>query len=176
MQYVILLRGINVGGRNIKMAALKTCFEQAGFTQVVTVLQTGNVVVTSGEKNSDKLKKQVESLLSDTFGYQAKVLVVTPRYLETVIQHYPFSGFGPEFHRYAVFTDVGNEKELMRSLGQLDSEVEAVMDGQGVIYWRVLKGHTLDSQFGKYIGKVGSRQFLTNRNLNTLEKILQKCG
>ena len=49
-QYVALLRGINVGGKNlIKMTELKICFEQQGFRDVTTYIQSGNVLFKSGE-------------------------------------------------------------------------------------------------------------------------------
>lgn len=175
MQYIVLLRGINVGGRNIKMIELKSCFEKAGYKSVITVLQTGNVILESKEKSSVKLSKQVEKLLSDTFEYPAKVLVITPEQLKQVIEKYPFSNDGPDFHRYAVFTEKEFEKELVKQAGELDNTLEAISAGKDVVYWRVLKGHTLDSTFGKYMNKAATKYFLTNRNLNTLEKILAKC-
>lgn len=174
MKYIIFLRGINVGGRNIKMAELRSCFEKAGYSHVSTVLQTGNVIIDSNEENKDKLREQVETLLAGTFHYPAKVLVVTPEQLKEVIQNYPFSNYGPEFHRYAVFTENGFEKGVIKQCDELDKDVEEISAGKNVIYWRVLKGHTLDSTFGKYMAKVATKHFLTNRNLNTLEKIWAK--
>ncbi len=174
MKYVVLLRGVNVGGRTIKMAELRACFEAAGFGNVTTVLQTGNVVIDSDETDSDKLRQAVEALLSETFHYPAKVLVITPERLEEVIRLYPFQNQGQEFHRYAVFTEDGFEKELARGAVGPDETIEAVSPGNGVVYWRVLKGHTLDSTFGKYLSKAAGKHFVTNRNLNTLEKIVAK--
>lgn len=176
MQYIILLRGINVGGRTIKMDELKACFKKEGYSNVITVLQTGNVILESKEKNTEKLQKAVEALLTKTFDYPAKVLAVTPEHLEAVIEHYPFTKYGPEYHRYAIFTEAGFEKELVKQCGALDKNIEEVLPGKEVVYWRVMKGHTLDSDFGKYMAKAASKHFLTNRNLNTLEKILAKCS
>lgn len=176
MQYVILLRGINVGGRTIKMDELKSCFEKAGYKNVITVLQTGNVILESKEKNTGKVQKAVEALLAQTFDYPAKVLVITPVQLASVIEQYPFTQYGAEYHRYAYFTDKRSEKELATQAGNLDKLTEEIATGEGVIYWRVLKGHTLDSAFGKYTAKAAVKHFLTNRNLNTLEKILAKCS
>ncbi|MBK7451038.1 MAG: DUF1697 domain-containing protein [Anaerolineales bacterium] len=52
--YLALLRGINVGGKNIiKMADLKASFEAMGFSNVVTYIQSGNVVLQSDEKDKD---------------------------------------------------------------------------------------------------------------------------
>lgn len=56
MKYVALLRGVNVGGKNlIKMSALKTAFEESGFTDVRTYINSGNVVFDTEEKNLAKL-------------------------------------------------------------------------------------------------------------------------
>lgn len=55
-RFVALLRGINVGGNNIiKMADLKTCFEEMGFANVVTYIQSGNVLFDSNETDQLKL-------------------------------------------------------------------------------------------------------------------------
>ena len=175
MKYIIFLRGINVGGRNIKMSELSSCFEKAGFQNVLTVLQTGNVIVESNLRNAEKLRQQVELLLTGTFHYPAKVLIVTPLQLREIIQNYPFKNEDTDFHRYVIFTGAEAAKELNYTADNLDSTVEKMSMGKGVIYWRVRKGQTLDSSFGKQISKTGTKHVLTNRNLNTLEKILKKC-
>lgn len=175
MQYIVLLRGINVGGRTIKMAELKSCFEKNGYQKVLTILQTGNVIMEAEEKNAAKLQKKIEQELTSTFNYPASVLIITPKQLQNVIAQYPFTTYGPEFHRYVYFTEKGAEKDILKNCGTLDDSIEAVSAGENVIYWRVLKGSTLDSTFGKYTAKAAKKYFLTNRNSNTLEKILAKC-
>lgn len=174
MQYIILLRGINTGGRTIRMTDLKACLEKAGFSEVTTVLQTGNVLLEAAGTGKDKLKARVEKALAAGFDYPAQVLVLTAAELEEVIRRYPFH-HGPEFHRYAVFTEKGAEAVLCDGSGTTESETEEFSPGTGVVYWRVLRGHTLDSSFGKHLSRAAAKVFLTNRNLNTLEKILARC-
>ena|SRR5690242_10402931 len=175
MKHIIFPRGINVGGRTIKMADLKACLEKAGFRNVITILQSGNVIVESKEADSGKLRGRIEALLGKTFDYPAKVMVITPAELEEIIRKYPASmNQDEEFHRYVIFTENGFEKELCRQAGELDKTVEAVSPGKNVVYWRVQKGLTLGSSFGKLMDRAAAKQFLTNRNLNTLEKIMMK--
>lgn len=174
MRYVVLLRGVNVGGRIIPMAEVKSCFEKGGFKNVVTVLQTGNVLLDTSKGNAEKVRVEVEKLLTKRFNYPARVLVLSPDDLSEVISKYPFK-HGPEFHRYAIFTDQGFEKELVKVAGDLDRKMEEVRAGKGVVYWGVVKGFTLKSAFGVAMSKLGNKHFLTNRNLNTLEKILAKA-
>jgi uncharacterized protein (DUF1697 family) len=102
-RYLVLLRGINVGGKNlIGMPALKAAFEAAGFGDVVTYIQSGNVLVSSGERGA-ALVPRGEALLSKAFDYSASVVVLSSTQLRRVVEHAP-DGFGtrPERFRYDV--------------------------------------------------------------------------
>ncbi|RPI70922.1 MAG: DUF1697 domain-containing protein, partial [Ignavibacteriales bacterium] len=68
IQWLALLRGINVGGNNIiKMADLKTCFESLKFSDVETFIQSGNIIFKSEEKDKFILTDKIEKALSKTF-------------------------------------------------------------------------------------------------------------
>lgn len=68
IQYLALLRGINVGGKNIiKMVDLKACFEEMDLSDVTTYIQSGNVVFASTETDSAKLTDKIEKTLSKRF-------------------------------------------------------------------------------------------------------------
>jgi uncharacterized protein (DUF1697 family) len=175
MQYIILLRGVNVGGRTIQMAELRSCFEKNGHQNVQTILQTGNVMIDSKERNIVKLQHRIEAELAAAYHYPAKVLVITPEQLRNILEAFPFKDLTADFHRYVVFTESGFEKNFVKGCSNVDKKMEEVKAGESVVYWRVLKGNTLDSVFGKYMNKVAAKQFITNRNVNTLEKILAKC-
>src|SRR5688572_30470865 len=90
--YVILLRGINVGGKNkIPMAALKKCLEELGFSNVLTYIASGNVILDS-DKPADEVKDQIEAALPKSFKLNSelvKVLVLTPKQLQAVIDNKP---------------------------------------------------------------------------------------
>jgi uncharacterized protein (DUF1697 family) len=73
-KYIAFLRGINVGNIRIKMPDLKNAFQDMGFQNAATYLQTGNVAFDS-EKNISEIKSILEKGLSETFHYQAFVLL-----------------------------------------------------------------------------------------------------
>src|SRR5665213_1002720 len=100
-KYVAFLRGINVGGRIIKMAELKTCFESLGFKSVVTLLQTGNVVFDTSAKLSD-LKMIIENALANKFHYPIKVQVYSFDRLKDIVAHNPFTSDN-NHHSYVLF-------------------------------------------------------------------------
>ena len=169
-QWVALLRGVNVGGRTIKMAELRTALEEAGLENVETVLQTGNVIFDSTD-GAARLKDRLETTLRERFGYDAKVQVIERDQLGKIIEAYPFGKADASRHDYVIFLERGLERDLVDEKVELGAQ-ERVAAGDGVVYWRVDKGSTLKSNFAKLLTKSKYRDFNTNRNLNTLRKLL----
>ena len=92
-KYVALLRGINVGGRNvIRMADLRSAFEAEGFRDVVTYIQSGNVIFRGTGSTPGALTIQIEEMLASAFGYQARVVLRSRRQMEAVVAGAP-AGF-----------------------------------------------------------------------------------
>jgi uncharacterized protein (DUF1697 family) len=172
--YAVFLRGINVGGRTVKMAELRACLEELGCANVRTVLQSGNAILDSSQ-SPGALKTTIESGLSKTFGYAAKVQILAIDSLREVARAYPFTADG-ERHSYVVFFENGLEQELLEEAADLDPEIERIAGGDGVIYWQVPTGMTLKSQFAKYLTLARYKAFNTNRNLNTLTKVIASAG
>ncbi|MBY4129872.1 DUF1697 domain-containing protein [Rhodococcus fascians] len=171
-EWVVLLRGINVGGINIKMVDLREALSAAGFTNVRTILATGNVLLQS-PLNAAALKAQVESTLAQAFGYQAWVVVLAVPTLRAIVQSYPFDAEREGWHPYVVFgSDDSHLTELSALAGDLDSELERIAEGNSVLYWEVRKGSTTDSTFGKATAKAKYKATTTTRNVRTLVKIL----
>ena len=171
-EWVVLLRGINVGGINIKMADLREALQDAGFGHVRTILATGNVVLES-PLTSDALKPAVETVLAEAFGYQAWVIVSDVPSLRQVVDAYPFDAEREGWHPYVVFgSNDEHLTELSALAAELDPELERVAEGDNVIYWEVRKGSTTDSRFGKATAKAKYKATTTTRNLRTLAKVL----
>ncbi|KIL42354.1 cytoplasmic protein [Gordoniibacillus kamchatkensis] len=89
--YIALLRGINVGGKNmIKMAELKRSFEGMGLRSVQTYIQSGNVLFVSEEEEA-ALRTRIEQGIEAAFGLKVTVVLRTANELETVAANCPFS-------------------------------------------------------------------------------------
>lgn len=170
--YVAFLRGVNVGGRTIPMADVRACVEELGFGDVRTVLQSGNVVFTSERGGVAAVRKRLESGLAARFDYPAKALVYPFDDLQAILDGNPFDTRDGTCHCYVVFVDGGLEQELARATPDLDDDIEAVQAGDGVLYWRVVKGSTLKSAFARNLTLARFRDHHTNRNANTLAKVL----
>lgn len=89
--YIALLRGINVGGKNmIKMIDLKRVFETMRLCEVQTYIQSGNVLFKANE-DEESLRKKIESEIEAAFGFSATVVLRTAEELQRIISHCPFS-------------------------------------------------------------------------------------
>ena len=179
MKHVVLLRGINVGGINIKMVELRAALTSAGFDDVRTILATGNVVLES-TLTAIEVKKSVEKVLSATFGYEAWVIVLDEPSLKSIVESYPFDAERDGWHPYVIFGNpyviVGNNADHLHEVvgiaDTLDPGLESLAPGHHVVYWEVVRGHTTDSRVGKFLAKAKYKPTTTTRNLRTLVKIL----
>ncbi|NVO11283.1 MAG: DUF1697 domain-containing protein [Bacteroidales bacterium] len=173
--YLALLRGINVGGNNIiKMADLKACFESMGFTDVVTYIQSGNVLFKSNESDQTKLSKMIEKVLSDTFSYKSMIVLVPSNLLENAVKKAP-KGFGtnPEEYKYDVvfLKEPLTPDEALKSIKTRDG-IDNVYSGNGVLYFSRLISKAGQSYLTKIIS-LPVYQSMTIRNWNTTSKLLE---
>src|SRR6266699_5827020 len=89
--FVSLFRGINVGGNHpIRMGELKDLHESLGLKDVVTYIQSGNVIFTSDDADLAQLPRQIEDGFAQKFGFQVKVMVRTSAELQDIIDNNPF--------------------------------------------------------------------------------------
>lgn len=172
-QYLALLRGINVGGKNIiKMTELKLCFEKLGFTDVATYIQSGNVMFRVSNAGRD-LEQKIEKALSKTFAYQSRVVVMPHEHLKNIVEQAP-RGFGqkPTSYRYDVIflKQPVTVKEAI-AVFKTREGVDAVHGGKHALYFSRLISKSAQSYLSRVI-KEPLYQDMTIRNWNTTSKVL----
>ena len=172
--YIALLRGVNVGGITIRSAELRELFEQLGFRDVRTVLASGNVAFTLLTREAPAAtKRRIEQALSERFGYDAWIVLLTRAALERAVAGFPFDADDPRRQPYVVFaSEPGVVDELVGFAGTADPEVDPIARGDGVVYWNPVKGTTVDTPFAKHLARAKYKSTTTNRNLRTLHKLL----
>lgn len=173
-RYVALLRGINVGGRNlIPMSALKTCFEGLGVDDVVTYIQSGNVVFSAAERPA-ALVRRLEKGLAREFDYDASIVLRSALQLGQVVDGAP-PGFGqrPAQYRYdvAFVKEPLTPAEAMRSVSAKPG-VDQVFAGHGVLYFERLIAKASQSHLSRLAAKPAYKQ-MTIRNWNTTNRLLE---
>ncbi len=175
--YVILIRGINVGGKNkVPMTGLRTCLEELGCSHVSTYIASGNVIVESGKRPAE-LQAQIEAALPKSFKLDSeliKVLVLPRTQLQAVIENKP-QGFGehPEtYHSDAIFL-MGIDAAQAMPVFDPREGVDNIWPGDGVIYSQRLSAQRTKSRLGKIVG-TPVYQSMTIRSWNTTTKLLEE--
>lgn len=173
MRYVALLRGINVGGKNlISMADLRQELETAGYSAVRTYIQSGNALFETDSPRAE-LEASIEALLAERLGCPVRVVVRSRRQLANVVTSAP-AGFGAD--RDTHLSDVVFLKapltsaQAMRAVS-LREGVDRAWAGPGVLYLDRLAERSSQSRFNRL---VTTPQYgrMTIRNWSTTTRLL----
>lgn len=175
MQYVALLRGINVGGNNkVPMAELKACLGKLGLENVRTYIQSGNVIFDILATDEVALTAEIEQAIEKTFGFPVVVALFSQSEFEYIAAHAPKDWLrNPEWkYNYLFLKKPVTGKEALEALGDQKKDIELAVAGKGVIYQAMsvkLFGRTTAS---KMIGTPIYKQ-MTIRNHNTVMKLIE---
>lgn len=89
-RYIAFLRGVNISGKNkVPMAELKKDFEKFDFGEVKTYLNSGNVIFSSDENNTEKMAKQIEKMIKNQFDLDIPVFVISSEKLVDILRNAP---------------------------------------------------------------------------------------
>jgi uncharacterized protein (DUF1697 family) len=91
MRYISILRGINVSGqKKIKMADLKSLYESLGFQNVVTYIQSGNVIFDANVQIKSDIKARIEKAIDTKYKFHVPVEIRTNHEIGDIIKNHPF--------------------------------------------------------------------------------------
>lgn len=173
---IVLLRGINVRGKNtVLLAALKKCLEGLGYENVVTYIASGNVFITSKKKPSI-IKAEIKAALPRHFKLDTdllKVLVLTRTELDAVVKNKP-KGFGDsptKYHSDVIFLIDFLVLYAMKVFSPKEG-VDMMWPGKGVVYSQRLSAKRAQSRLNKIVGTL-AYQYMTIRNWNTVSKLME---
>ncbi len=134
---IALLRGINLGSRNrVSMPDLRELLTGLGHEDVRTLLQSGNVVLTSDE-TGEQLEQALETAIAKQLGVESRVVVRTVRELAGVVKRDPFAGVADDPKRYQVsFLSAKPEAAVVKALEAADVAPEQVaVSGREIYAW-----------------------------------------
>lgn len=173
--YIAFLRGINVGrAKRIAMADLRVLVEGLGYTDVHSVLNSGNVVFRAAGTTAREAARAIEEALVLKLGVAARVFVLDQQELSAVVAGNPLLGVATDHARLFVFL-LGEtaQRDKLAALGSQDWGCEQLALGERAVYVWCPEG-MLDSAAATSLGKLlgdGS----TSRNWNTVLKLHALC-
>jgi len=176
--YVALLRGINVGGKHrVSMGQLKQTIEEAGYTNVQTYIQSGNVLFESGIPE-DGLAVALEELLEKRFGFPVPVILRTAKQLQAILDHCPYTAeeveaaqikSGVESLHILLLNTPPKEKALEKAKALPDSGDRFCVHERDI--YLLLENGVHRSKLAEHLLKGNSP--VTMRNFNTMQKLAQ---
>ncbi len=175
-RYVALLRAINVGGRNVKMAHLRKLFEALGYSNVETFIASGNVIFDSLTEDTRTLEKELEAHLLESLGYEVATFVRSASELADIAHYQPFaaSDISSEGNSlYIAFLQASLTDEAEQKLMAFRSEVDVFRVYRCEVYWLCRKKMS-DSSFSGALLEKTIRIPATIRNATTVRKLAAK--
>lgn len=173
-KYVALLRGINVGGnKKVGMLKLKKIFESLGFFNVITYINSGNVIFGTDDKNTELLTRKIETTLRKKFGFPVKVLLRSSENVNRLVEKIPGKWKNDVEQRTDVLFlwdnyDSKNTIDLIKS----NAAVDKLRYFPGAIVWNLKRCNYSKTGMRKFIGTPVYKN-MTARNINTVRKLVE---
>lgn len=161
---VALLRGVNLGGRKVVMSELRAICEKAGFTDVKTLIASGNLVLGSKLK-AEKLEAKLEAVILEGLGLKTDVHVRTGDELDAILAANPFKAFAKTNSRFLVvyFMRAKATAAEMEAIEKTALTGEQAVQGKGCLYIKFPEGQG--------VSKLKLPRLGTARNWNTVTKL-----
>lgn len=169
--YIVLLRGINVSGKNIiKMATLKDVLIENGFKNVTTYIQSGNIILSS-DLQKEGIATKVQQLIYDHFQLQIAVFCLNLQEMETALQNNPFTENIEPNKLFFTFLNEEPAADLLADLEKIDFATDQFKVIDKVLYFYLPNGMS-NSKLNNNFFEKKLKVTATGRNLNTLHKLI----
>ncbi|WP_121665796.1 DUF1697 domain-containing protein [Mesonia aquimarina] len=170
--YIAFLRGINVGGKHkVPMKDLKILLKNNNYQNIITLLNSGNIIFDSVENSEEKIQENLSELLEENFGFSIPTVVKTKGEIQEMLSENPFQSIemSKDIRLYVSFLyEEFNEKNSLKSLEDESFHIIRITKTEIVSVLDLAKGKSTKAmeKMDKFFQKK-----LTTRNWNTLVKI-----
>ena len=173
-QFVVFLRGINVGGHTVVKEKLRETFASLGFQNVSTYKQSGNVIFDAGSADAEVIRAKVEGKLRDVLGYDVAAFVHTIPRLKRIIDLEPFKGQDKEGASFLVtFLASAPPKFPLQLPLTIPKSTAQIISSKGTAVFSVTHGGGEGGMPNPYL-ESKLKVKATTRNLNTIKEIVEK--
>jgi uncharacterized protein (DUF1697 family) len=171
-RYVVLLRGVNVGGRGkLPMARLREVCSSLGCTDVSTYIQSGNVVLDSA-MSADRFSAALGPAIEEAVGFAPQVVVRTPAELAAALAGNPYPDTDERFLHIGFMTKAP-DKKAVAELGEVDVSPEGYRIVGREVYLNYVEGAGRSKKLAKVPFERRLGVGITARNLRTVKKLVE---
>lgn len=178
MKYIVLLRGINISGKNkISMAELKNELDKK-YQNVLTYLNSGNVILDS-DKDKEYVMNDIYNIIKNRFNLDIPVFVITSSELEDIFKSSPewWGTNNKETYDNLIFIIPPTKyEEVYNMIGEPKADIEQIIEYNNSIFWTFdLKNYRKSTWWVK-TASTSIKDKITIRTANTIKKILELCA
>lgn len=180
IKYIVLLRGINISGKNkVSMSRLKELLEGLNYKKVITYHNSGNIILESNIDNRIIIIKSIKKVLKEEFNLDIPLFIITKEELEELLENKPiWWGLNNEeiYDNIIFIIPPVTYKEIYDVLGSPKEDIEKIKCYNNNIFWSYhLKDYKKTNWWSK-TANVDIRNSITIRTANTINKILEICN
>lgn len=173
--FTAFLRGINISGKNkVPMSELKRIFENLGFSEVTTILNSGNVIFNSESEDLNEIRLKIKTALSENYDFDIPVVVLRKSELEMIIAQAP-EWWGTEdkafYHNLIFIMDGTTSEDIMKALGEPKAEIEKILSVGNAIFWTYSLKDYQKSTWWKKTATSEIKDLITIRTAGTVKKL-----
>lgn len=175
-QYIALLRGINISGKNkVSMPSLKTAFEEIGFLNVSTYINSGNVLFFSENNDKNEISSRCKTVIAERFMLDVPVAIISLKELSEALDNAPewwdINCNDMVIHQVIFLISPITIEEVYAAVGEAKPEYEQVGYYKNVIFWSAPRATLSKTRWYK-IASSSVNSKLTIRNASTAKKLL----
>ncbi|HFH9838246.1 TPA: DUF1697 domain-containing protein [Streptococcus suis] len=175
MRYVLLLRGINVGGKNkVVMSKLKLLLQGLGYEQVTSYINSGNLFFTS-DRSQIVLQEELVALFAEHYPFVAAFSLLNQEEYEQEVAHLPAWWQEDIARKDVLFYTDRSQKALIEDwVKHLNLGEEVIHFGQTALFWgKCNEGSYLQTAYHKKLANQAFYKSLTVRNHKTFAKLAE---
>ncbi|QIB69710.1 DUF1697 domain-containing protein [Aminipila butyrica] len=175
-KYIALLRGINISGKNkISMPLLKEAFEDIGFLNVRTYINSGNVLFSSDNNDASEISSRCKAMIEKSFMLDVPVVIISQQELLQALDNAPewwdINSDQEVIHQAIFLIPPVTMEEVYNAVGEAKPEYEQVGYYKNVIFWSAPRATLSKTRWYK-IASSSVNNKVTIRNANTAKKLL----
>lgn len=178
MRYIILLRGVNVSGKNkIAMSELKELLEKK-YANVVTYLNSGNVILDS-DKEKEYIINDIHSIIKENLKLDIPIYAITHMELKDVLEHSPewWGTDNKEIYDNLIFIMSPTTYEIIYNcVGEPSKDIDKIKEYNNVVFWSFDLNNYRKSNWWVKTASTDIKDQITIRTANTIKKLLQLCN
>ena len=178
MKYIVLLRGINISGKNkISMSDLKRELELNNYKNVITYLNSGNIIL---ESNKDKnfISSNIHTIIKENFNLEIPIYVITYDELKDICNNLPEFSLveNKETYNNIIFImEPLKSNDVIHEIGSKTNDIDIIEEYKNIIYWSYDLKRYQKSNWWKKTASTSIKDMITIRTVNTIKNIIRLC-